>query len=164
MVNSNLQEKILDLLSDISDPEIPVVSIIEMGMVRGVEFQENHPVVIITPTYSGCPAMHQIQDDIATVLKSNGIDGDVKTRLSPPWTTDWMTEETKQKLKKYGIAPPIGFSKDIRMDLFSVIQKVNCPFCDSAETELKSEFGSTACKSYYHCNSCHQSFEYFKCH
>ncbi len=165
MVNSHIESDIMKLLSGISDPEIPVVSIIEMGMVRGVEIRNDLVIVTITPTYSGCPAMHQIESDIQQSLLENGFENSVvQTKLSPPWTTDLMSDNTKFKLKQYGIAPPVGNSKDIRMDLFPIMSKILCPFCDSEKTELKSEFGSTACKSYYFCNSCNQNFEYFKCH
>ncbi len=165
MVINDTKENVMKLLSGISDPEIPVVSIIEMGMVRDVLVEDDSVIVTITPTYSGCPAMYQIESDITQILKDNGYTNTViQTKLSPPWTTDLMTESTKLKLKEYGIAPPVGSSKDLKFDLFPILRTIECPFCDSEDTELKSLFGSTACKSYYYCKSCNQNFEYFKCH
>lgn len=164
-MNSEIKKNILDSLSEISDPEIPVVNIIEMGMIRGVEIEGDEIKVLLTPTYNGCPAMKQIEDDIYRILAKKGLsDVKVETVFSPVWTTDWLSDETKQKLKNYGIAPPVKGSSE---DLFSVMfskSAVNCPFCDSENTDLKSYFGSTACKSLYYCQNCQQPFEHFKCH
>lgn len=162
-------EEIKEIIGRVSDPEIPVVSVIEMGMVRDVILEGEKVKVIITPTYSGCPAMHQIEHDLIETLNENGYpDVEMITRLSPPWTTDWMSDTTKQKLKDYGIAPPVGSANDIdKMGLFNVIKvpsQIVCPYCDSENTELRSEFGSTACKSMHYCNNCMQPFEHFKCH
>lgn len=164
-MNQDIKKIILETLSQISDPEIPVVNIIEMGMIRDVEISEQEIKVILTPTYSGCPAMRQIEDDILFVLGKKGFsDVSVETVLSPAWTTDWLNEETKMKLKNYGIAPP---SKNSSGGLFNIVtsaETVSCPFCDSGNTQLRSFFGSTACKSLYYCNNCQQPFEHFKCH
>jgi len=162
-MNSN---DIMNILDMIKDPEIPVISIVELGIIRNVEVKDNKVKVIITPTYSGCPAMTEIKQDIEKKLILNGINEfEIRTVLSPAWTTDWMSEETKQKLKNYGIAPPDKAEDD--KDIFKILtqeKKVACPFCSSDNTVKKSEFGSTACKSLFFCNNCHQPYEHFKCH
>jgi len=143
-------DKIWGLLNTVPDPEIPVISVVELGVIRDVIFSENSYVISITPTYSGCPAVKAFQDDIKTCLKKNNIENfEIKIVYSPTWTTDWMTESTKEKLKKYGIAPPS--------------ETVICPQCDAEKTELISEFGATACKALYKCKDCLEPFEHFKC-
>ena len=142
--------KIWELLNTVPDPEIPVISVVELGVIRDVIFSNNSYIISITPTYSGCPAVKTFQDDIKTCLKSNHIENyELKIVYSPAWTTDWMTEATKEKLKKYGIAPPSD--------------TIICPQCDSEKTELISEFGATACKALYKCSDCLEPFEFFKC-
>lgn len=162
------KDDILTIISQVSDPEIPALSVIEMGMVRDVNLNHDFVEVVITPTYSGCPAMHQIENDIVKVLKENGYETKITTRLSPPWTTDWMSEETLEKLRLSGIAPPRNKSSEIDPNnLFNIIKvpsKVQCPFCLSEETKILSEYGSTVCKSFHYCNSCLQAFDHFKCH
>ncbi|HEX9745079.1 MAG TPA: 1,2-phenylacetyl-CoA epoxidase subunit PaaD [bacterium] len=157
-------ENILGLLHEVKDPEIPVLDVVEMGIVRDVEYLDGLCTVSITPTYSGCPAMQVIEDEIIDVLKNNGIESaEIKLVYSPPWTTDWMTEDAKRKLKEYGIAPP-GKVCGKQHDLMATSGQANsCPFCESDNIEIRAEFGSTACKSLYYCNSCLQPFEYFKC-
>ena len=157
------KDDIIDLLKDVPDPEIPVLNVVEMGIVRDVLVEAEEIRVDITPTYSGCPAMKAIEDDIAAHLKSKGLENvRVKTVYSPAWTTDWLSDETKQKLKEYGIAPPEGKADDeFYRDL--VQKPIFCPFCSSADTKLTSQFGSTACKSLHYCNECQQPFENFKC-
>jgi len=154
---------LFEYLSNIPDPEIPVINIVEMGIVRDVEFIDNGLVVKITPTYSGCPAMNAIEQEIIAELKSKGFDKvSVKNTYTPAWSTDWLTEEAKRKLKEYGIAPPEGKAEDeFYRDL--IAKPIECPYCDSRETKLTSQFGSTACKSLHYCNSCQQPFEHFKC-
>ena len=143
-------DKIWELLNTVPDPEIPVISVVELGVIRDVIFSENSYIISITPTYSGCPAVKAFQDDIKTCLKKNNIENfELKIVYSPTWTTDWMTESTKEKLKKYGIAPPS--------------ETVICPQCDAEKTELISEFGATACKALYKCKDCLEPFEHFKC-
>jgi ring-1,2-phenylacetyl-CoA epoxidase subunit PaaD len=143
-------KKIWELLNTVPDPEIPVISVVELGVIRDVIFSENSYVISITPTYSGCPAVKAFQDDIKVCLKENNIENfELKIVYSPAWTTDWMTEKTKVKLKKYGIAPPSD--------------TVICPQCDSEKIELISEFGATACKALYKCSDCLEPFEFFKC-
>ncbi len=150
------------LLSEIPDPEIPVLNIVEMGIVRNIEMVEETVIVKIIPTYSGCPAMYEISNNIKEKLKEKGYKNcRVEIVYSPPWTTDSFSDEALKKLKDYGIAPP---GKGGKSDLLNFTRKpVSCPFCDSEKTELKSEFGSTPCKSMYYCNGCEQPFEHFKC-
>ena len=165
MVNTSLhtKESIFNLLSTIVDPEIPVVSIEEMGMLRDVNITNQSFEVIITPTYTGCPAMGIIEDDIMTLLQQNGIENpSVKLVYSPAWTTDWMTEATKEKLRKFGIAALIHSSCTNWLKPSEV--NVKCPKCHSENTKVISQFGSTACKALYSCNDCQEPFDYFKCH
>lgn len=159
------KQKIWSWLKEVTDPEIPVLNVVEMGIVRQIEFVGEKAVVKITPTYSGCPAMNAIEVEIRKKLIEKGIeDVHVKTDFSESWTTDWITDQAKQKLKEYGIAPPEkSEDDDFLASLKSTNKIVPCPFCDSFETELQSEFGSTACKSQYYCHGCHQPFEHFKC-
>lgn len=146
------KKEILNLLSEIPDPEIPVINISELEILREVMVTGDEVEVVITPTYSGCPAMKQIEDDIVSKLKENGIENiKVTSVFSPAWTTDWMSIEAREKLRKFGIAPP---SK----------QKVQCPHCGSENVDVVSQFGSTACKALYRCNGCKEPFDYFKCH
>lgn len=147
--------QINQLLSTVTDPEIPVISIMDLGIVRDVKIKNEHIEVIITPTYSGCPAMLEIEKDINNALKKEGINNfKITTVLSPAWTTEWMTESGKEKLKEYGIAPPNPSNSE----------DIACPQCESHNTELLSQFGSTACKSLYRCKDCLEPFDYFKCH
>jgi ring-1,2-phenylacetyl-CoA epoxidase subunit PaaD len=140
-----------------------VLTICDLGVLRKVEELNGRIIVTITPTYSGCPAMKTIEEDIRQVLKDNGFDDvEVKTVLSPAWTTDWLTETGKQKLEKYGIAPPVHASADKKL-LMGSERAVRCPRCKSFHTEMKSQFGSTACKALYICQDCHEPFDYFKC-
>ena len=149
MQNGNTN-KIWELLNTVPDPEIPAISVVELGVIRNVIFQENSFIISITPTYSVCPAVKAFQDDIKICLKENGIENfELKIVYSPAWTTDWMAEETKEKLRKYGISPPS--------------EKAICPQCNSKSTTLVSEFGATACKSFHKCNDCLEPFEHFKC-
>lgn len=152
-----------DILKKVSDPEIPVLTVVDMGVVREVTEKEGELLVSITPTYSGCPAMNEIESNIRWALEEAGYDHvNVETRLSPPWTTDWMTDEGKEKLLEYGIAPPEGSSAD-KSVLFGEAKKVMCPQCRSRNTTMVSQFGSTACKALYKCNDCKEPFDYFKC-
>lgn len=158
------QKEILAILSEIPDPEIPVINIKELGVLRDVIVNENDVEVVITPTYSGCPAMKQIENDILSSLKKNGIEnGKVKMVLHPAWTTDWLTDEAKEKLRKYGIAPPEG-KVGSWQSAVGKEKKIVCPNCKSTNTEMVSQFGSTACKALYKCLDCKEPFDYFKCH
>lgn len=156
------------LLEDVYDPEVPVLSIIDLGIVRSVQFDPElyHSTggweIIITPTYSGCPAMDVINMMIRLKLVENGITNfKIRTELSPAWTTNWMTQSGKEKLMAYGISPP---SVKLNDALFGITEAIECPRCRSKNTVLLSEFGSTACKALYQCTDCKEPFDYFKCH
>lgn len=162
-------EQVWDWLGEVADPEIPVISVVDLGIVRGVRFEAEQCVVTITPTYSGCPAMQVISDSVSDALRAHGIeDVRIESRLAPAWTTDWMSEAGKAALKGYGIAPPVQQAIDIS-GLHAGIRRraapdVSCPHCGSPHTQLTSEFGSTPCKALYKCLDCHEPFDYFKCH
>lgn len=160
--------EIYEWLQDVKDPEVPVLSILDLGIVRSVVIEatgsgEPGVTVAITPTYSGCPAMDVIGMNIRMALLSHGIKHmKIDMQLSPAWTTEWMSEEGKQKLKAYGIAPPLRRPSD-KLGLFDQ-DAVPCPHCGSEDTELVSQYGATSCKSLYRCLSCKEPFEHFKCH
>lgn len=156
------EKEIWAYLEEVADPEIPVLTIVDLGIVRGVKVEGEHAQVTITPTYTGCPAMKLIEDLIKETLKSKGInDVGVDTVISPAWTTDWLSESGKTKLREYGIAPPENeVDKSV---LFSEPTVVPCPRCSSENTRMISLFGSTACKAQYQCNECLEPFDYFKC-
>ncbi len=157
------QQQIFKLLSEIPDPEIPVINIIELGILREVKFVDEVCVVVITPTYTGCPAMKVIEDDIKIKLKEIGIDKvKVELVLTPAWTTDWISDVAKKKLRAYGIAPPDHSSVDKKV-LLGKARDLKCPLCGSIHTEMISQFGSTACKALYRCLDCKEPFDYFKC-
>lgn len=161
---SEQKDLIWKILEQVPDPEIPVLSAIDLGIIREVIIHDDLVEIIITPTYTGCPAMNMIEVNIMTVLQENGFQNTkVTTVLSPSWTTDWMTETGKQKLKEYGIAPPVGKIADKNV-LLGEEKLVKCPLCGSNHTEMVSKFGSTACKSLYRCLDCKEPFDYFKCH
>ncbi len=155
------REKIYDWLRDVPDPEIPVLSITDLGIVRGISIGQEI-VVALSPTYTGCPATEFIAQSVLAELKRRGLEHvSIKQSLAPPWTTDWITDEGRDKLRRYGIAPPEkGASKRA---LLGAKRLIACPRCASQNTELVSEFGSTACKAAYRCTACLEPFEYFKC-
>lgn len=155
-------ERIQEQLALVMDPEVPVLSIVDLGLVRSVERKETHIVLGISPTYTGCPAMDVIHDRIREALSVLETDIKIESVLHPPWTTDWMSEAGKKKLEAYGIAPPVGKAADKR-SLWGPSPTVRCPRCKSEDTALVSLFGSTACKSLYQCGSCNEPFDYFKC-
>ena len=160
--DSELRQRAWDAAASVVDPEIPVLTIADLGVLRGVSLDGDHVEVAITPTYSGCPAMNMIALEIEIALERAGFRRPkVRTVLSPAWTTDWMSEEGRQKLRDYGIAPPQASHS--RRALFGE-QTVACPQCGSEKTELLSEFGSTSCKALWRCKSCREPFDYFKCH
>ena len=160
MVTLLKTDDVLEILDLVKDPEIPVVSVRDMGIIRRVEYAGDRLKVVITPTYSGCPAMEVIERDISAMLKLHGLnDFDVETEISPAWTTDWITEAGRQKLREYGIAPPANRGKAALMGQ----EAVACPQCGSPDTVLVSEFGSTACKALFKCRDCLETFDYFKC-
>lgn len=156
------EENITDLLDQVFDPEIPVLTIRDLGIVRNVEMDGKKVTVTITPTYTGCPAMDVIEREVKQVLQEAGFEPEVKTTLSPAWTTDWISEEGRKKMEEYGIAPPVKGTSDKRI-LFGQTPEVKCPHCKSKNTEMVSLFGSTACKAQYKCLDCLEPFDYFKC-
>lgn len=160
------EDAILKILETVTDPEVPVLSIIDLGIVRKIETDSNDNLqVFITPTYTGCPAMDVIKTNIRLALLQNGFSNvEIITVLSPAWTTDWMTQAGKQKLKAYGIAPPNIKQQVCTLEAFQKDEAVQCPQCNSYHTHLISRFGSTPCKALYKCGDCLESFDYFKCH
>jgi len=164
-------EQIYAWLKAVSDPEIPVLSVVDLGVVREVRWDDDTCVVVITPTYSGCPAMHDITQAIQDVLRAHGITRhDIQTRLAPAWTTDWMTEQGKRALQDYGIAAPAAGACDARIIDISALRQstcapaIACPRCGSRHTRMVSQFGATACKALYRCMDCREPFDYFKPH
>jgi ring-1,2-phenylacetyl-CoA epoxidase subunit PaaD len=158
----DLRQRAWNAAASVVDPEIPVLTIADLGVLRDVRVADGRVEVAITPTYSGCPAMNMIALEIELALERAGFrNSKVSTVLSPAWTTEWMSDDGRRKLREYGIAPPQAASS--RRALFGV-QQVECPQCGSADTELLSEFGSTSCKALWRCRSCREPFDYFKCH
>lgn len=160
------REQLMQWLSQVPDPEIPVVSVVDLGIIRDVAWEDGVCVVTVTPTYSGCPATHVIEEDIREALLRNGVsEVRMQTRLAPAWTTDWMSEKGREALRGYGIAPP----GQKAIDISGIMRRaddvvVPCPQCGSDRTRLISHFGSTACKALYRCNQCGEPFDYFKAH
>ena len=168
MTTATQIEEVWALLEQLTDPEIPVISLRELGILREIRDTDTGLEVVITPTYSGCPAMEQIEADVRGLLAEQGITAKVTTRLSPAWTTDWMTEEGKEKLRRYGIAPPVHKVSDVAVMKFMPraaqrkAEVVPCPQCGSQQTVESAHFGSTACKALYRCLDCQETFDYFK--
>src|ERR1700760_1585607 len=158
-------QELWTLLGEITDPEVPVLSIVDLGIVRAVRIANDAPEIVITPTYSGCPAMDMIRMNIRMHLLEHGFsNARIEPVLAPAWTTDWMSDAGKEKLKAYGIAPPMPTQQVCRPEWFSKEEAIQCPHCHSYHTALISEFGSTACKALYRCEDCKEPFDYFKCH
>src|SRR5688572_33309251 len=167
MVTTNTisKEMIRSILDTVMDPEVPVLSVTDLGIIRDILIEGDAVKVVITPTYTGCPAMDMISANIRMELLAHGIKNiEIRQMLAPAWTTDWMTEAGKQKLKEYGIAPPNPKQQICRDELFAADEAVACPLCNSFHTHRISEFGSTACKALYQCDDCKEPFDYFKCH
>ncbi|CAN5457472.1 phenylacetate-CoA oxygenase subunit PaaJ [soil metagenome] len=159
------EAQIWDLLGTIPDPEVPAISIVELGVVRDVKVNGNSVEIAITPTYNGCPALKMMEAQVKEKLENRNLHVTIRMVYKPAWTTDWMAEGTLQKLKDYGIAPPAKLSFAHIHPLSPLVKEpVACPFCNAKNTQLTSQFGSTACKALYFCDSCHQPFEHFKCH
>ena len=159
---ANIDQKLSEILETVSDPEIPVLSIMEMGVVRSAELKNGIVEVEITPTYSGCPAMDVIGDDIKAAFRKEGYEAKVELILSTAWTTDWITPKGRTALEKYGIASPLAAEPD-KEALLGNKKLVKCPQCGSLNTKLISQFGSTACKAFFQCEECLEPFDYFKC-
>ena len=157
-------DTIMSLLDEVFDPEVPVLSVVDLGIIRNIRVGQQLEIVI-TPTYSGCPAMDVIRTNIRLKLLEHGYrDVKLTTVLSPAWTTDWMTERGKERLQQYGIAPPLPSQQVCHPAWFQQQEAIECPHCHSYHTTLISEFGSTACKALYRCEDCKEPFDYFKCH
>lgn len=154
-----------EALAAIPDPEIPVISIVDLGIIREVRESETGIEVTISPTYTGCPAMKMIEDQVKATM-SRHTDGEVyvRTELTPPWSTDWISDDARERLRQYGIAPPIGQSSEGACGKTPrPVAHVPCPRCGSDDSELVSRFGSTPCKAHYKCKACLEPFDYFKC-
>lgn len=152
----------LEVASSVPDPEVPCVTVADLGILRSVEREEAGRIVVkLTPTYSGCPAVIAIEMAVETALLGAGIEATIERVISPAWTTDWISAEGREKLRAYGIAPPVGSSGGRRA--FFAEDVIACPRCGSAHTTKVSEFGSTACKAHYRCDDCAEPFDYFKC-
>ena len=168
LASEALKKRIWQLLETVPDPEVPVLSVVDLGIIRDVlinNIEATNITILITPTYSGCPAIDMMKMQIRMALLQEGItDFTLQEVLSPAWTTDWMSEAGKDKLKAYGIAPPHYTQAASSLALFQEEEPIQCPKCHSFETRLVSQFGSTACKALYQCNSCQEPFDYFKCH
>lgn len=160
--NPKIDPKLFPILKSVPDPEIPVLSIIDLGVVRNAKIEDDKAIIDITPTYSGCPAMDVIGDDIKKIMTENGYNTTVNLILAPAWTTDWMTDEGKAALKAYGIAPPTDAVTDKRA-LLGEERVIECPHCNYTNTKLVSQFASTACKAMFKCQDCEETFDYFKC-
>lgn len=158
----HIDQKLVSILEKVSDPEIPVLSIMDMGVVRSAIIEEHKVKVQITPTYSGCPAMDVIGDDIKAALKVAGYNSEIELILAPAWTTDWITPRGRKALENYGIAAPLDTKAD-KEALLGKKKIVKCTNCGSQNTKLVSQFGSTACKAQFQCEDCLEPFDYFKC-
>jgi ring-1,2-phenylacetyl-CoA epoxidase subunit PaaD len=155
-------EQAWQVLARVADPEIPVISVTELGIVRDVRAAGDTVEVVVTPTYSGCPATEVIEQSIAAALREAGaVEVRIETRLAPPWTTDWIAPQAREKLRRYGIAPPGASAPEDERPL-AFVPRVDCPLCGSRNTERLSQFGATACKALYRCRDCREPFEYFK--
>lgn len=157
------EDDVWKCLEQIPDPEIPVLNIVELGVIRKVQITNNHVTIMLTPTYSGCPAMKHMEQEIQRSLNIfKGIHLKLETVYFPPWTTSWISVEARNKLQAYGIAPPEE-ETERKAALWGVESKIQCPRCKQQQSKLISQFGSTACKALYQCQSCMEPFDYFKC-
>lgn len=154
------KEKILEWLEEVKDPEIPVLSLIDLGVITGVELDDHRVKVNMTPTFSGCPAMDYMRKDVIRVLKEKGVEEvEASVSFETQWNSNMISEKGKKALKEFGLAPPRKY--EVNVDI-NMLKHVKCPFCDSENTELKSPFGPTLCRSLHYCNDCLQAFEQFK--
>lgn len=159
---AHIEPHLLQVLKTVSDPEIPVLSVLDLGVIRAAVEENGIVKIKLTPTYSGCPAMDVIGDDLKKAFAEKGKKAEVELILSPAWSTDWISEEGLQKMEEYGIARPLSESHDIDV-LLGNKKLVKCPQCGSTNTHLVSQFGSTACKALFKCDDCQEPFDYFKC-
>ncbi|WP_239021940.1 1,2-phenylacetyl-CoA epoxidase subunit PaaD [Pontimicrobium aquaticum] len=160
--HADIDTELIPILDKVSDPEIPVLTILDMGVVRYAKLVDDIVLIKITPTYSGCPAMDVIADDITAAFQKEGYNVNIDLVLTPAWTTDWISEEGRNALEEYGIAPPLEADAD-KEALLGNKKIVKCTNCGSQNTKLVSQFGSTACKALFQCEDCHEPFDYFKC-
>ena len=151
-----------EIAASVPDPELPYLTLTDLGILRSVELRNDTVVALVSPTYSGCPALDVIEQSVVEALEQAGFKARVERVMSPPWTTDWITDEGRKKLEANGIAPPQATQLD--KPAFFASPVINCPNCNSDKTAKVSEFGSTPCKAQYQCNNCSEPFEYFKCH
>ncbi len=158
----HIDKHLLPVLRKVSDPEIPVLTVLDLGVIREAVEENGKVYIKLTPTYSGCPAMDVIGDDLKAAFKAIGKEAEIDLVLSPAWSTDWISEEGKRKMEAYGIAPPLEESAD-KAALLGNKKLVKCTNCGSTNTRLVSQFGSTACKALFQCNDCEEPFDYFKC-
>lgn len=159
-MNNLTSHQVWNILEEVKDPEIPVVSVVEMGMIRQVAVEGDHVYVSMTPTFAGCPAIQVMQSDIKERMRDAGAAKvEVEIKLFPPWSTDWITSEAREKLKSFGLAPPPQYGGDFEILL---LDAVSCPYCNSTNTSLKNDFGPALCRAIYVCNDCGQPFEQFK--
>lgn len=158
----NIEKHLIPILESVPDPEIPVLTVLDLGVIREAVEKDSFIYIKLTPTYSGCPAMDVIADDLKIAFSKVGKKAEVELILSPAWTTDWISEKGLQKMEEYGIARPLSESHDIDA-LLHEKKLVKCPQCGSTHTHLVSQFGSTPCKALFKCDDCHEPFDYFKC-
>ncbi len=161
-LHPNIDENLVQILEEVADPEIPVLTVMDMGVIREAVARDGVVYIKLTPTYSGCPAMDVISDDLTAAFKKHGMEARVELVLAPAWTTDWMSEAGKRKMEAYGIAPPLEETAD-KDALLGNARIVKCTNCGSTNTRLLSQFGSTACKALFQCDDCQEPFDYFKC-
>jgi ring-1,2-phenylacetyl-CoA epoxidase subunit PaaD len=161
-LHPNIDEALIPILDEVADPEIPVLTVLDLGVIREAVVKDGKVFIKLTPTYSGCPAMDVIGDDLKAAFKRKGLEAEVELVLAPAWTTDWMSEAGKQKMEAYGIAPPMEETAD-KEALLGNKRVVKCTNCGSTNTRLVSQFGSTACKALFQCEDCQEPFDYFKC-
>lgn len=162
MITANIDAHLIPILETVSDPEIPVLTVLDLGVIREAIEQNDIIKIKLTPTYSGCPAMDVIGDDLKAAFKPLGKSVEVELVLAPAWSTDWISEAGFQKMEAYGIARPLSETADKDV-LLGNARKVTCPQCKSTNTQLVSQFGSTACKALFQCEDCQEPFDYFKC-
>lgn len=158
----HIDAQLIAILERVSDPEIPVLTVLDLGVIRAATKEGDTVHILLTPTYSGCPAMDVISEDLTAAFKAEGLKTKVELVLSPAWSTDWISQEGRQKMQAYGIAPPLSESND-KQALLGDAKIVACPQCKSTNTKLVSQFGSTACKALFKCDDCLEPFDYFKC-
>lgn len=158
----NIEAELLPILETVSDPEIPVLTVLDLGVIRKAIKVDGKVMIKLTPTYSGCPAMDVMAEDLKQAFSEHGLEAEVDLVLSPAWSTDWMSEAGKLKMAEYGIAPPLEATAD-KAALLGGESLVPCTNCGSTNTRMLSQFGSTACKALFQCNDCSEPFDYFKC-